>query len=175
MKPLPQGCPPVGSRCGARPPHRLFPLSPEFKAAFDIFVLGAEDGCISTKELGKVMRMLGQNPTPEELQEMIDEVDEDGERCGFILLSQGLSPCPKVWGAQRRLGALSVAHRRQDMCWGQPQPVGSNLQCCNFEGHQTPNFSTLSSGNIQAKRNHKNYYSYNDQVARADFEGLQIL
>uniref|UniRef100_A0A8C5R5L9 Troponin C, slow skeletal and cardiac muscles n=1 Tax=Leptobrachium leishanense TaxID=445787 RepID=A0A8C5R5L9_9ANUR len=47
-------------------------------AAFDIFVQDAEDGCISTKELGKVMRMLGQNPTPEELQEMIDEVDEDG-------------------------------------------------------------------------------------------------
>lgn len=39
----------------------------------------AEDGCISTKELGKVLRMLGQSPTPEELQEMIDEVDEDGE------------------------------------------------------------------------------------------------
>ncbi|MBN3319492.1 TNNC1 protein, partial [Atractosteus spatula] len=50
----------------------------KFKAAFDIFVQDAEDGCISTKELGKVMRMLGQNPTPEELQEMIDEVDEDG-------------------------------------------------------------------------------------------------
>lgn len=62
----------------------LFPLTAgrasraEFKAAFDIFVQDAEDGCISTKELGKVMRMLGQNPTPEELQEMIDEVDEDG-------------------------------------------------------------------------------------------------
>lgn len=55
------------------------PSDTEFKAAFDIFVLGAEDGCISTKELGKVMRMLGQNPTPEELQEMIDEVDEDGK------------------------------------------------------------------------------------------------
>ncbi len=50
----------------------------EFRAAFDIFVQGAEDGCISTKELGKVMRMLGQNPTQEELQEMVDEVDEDG-------------------------------------------------------------------------------------------------
>ncbi|MGH0129197.1 UNVERIFIED_CONTAM: hypothetical protein FKN15_037637 [Acipenser sinensis] len=50
----------------------------EFKAAFDIFIQDAEDGCISTKELGKVMRMLGQNPTPEELTEMIDEVDEDG-------------------------------------------------------------------------------------------------
>ena len=50
----------------------------EFKAAFDVFIQDAEDGCISTKELGKVMRMLGQNPTPEELQEMIDEVDEDG-------------------------------------------------------------------------------------------------
>uniref|UniRef100_A0A3Q3WW14 Troponin C, slow skeletal and cardiac muscles n=1 Tax=Mola mola TaxID=94237 RepID=A0A3Q3WW14_MOLML len=54
------------------------PLTTCFKAAFDIFVQDAEDGCISTKELGKVMRMLGQNPTPEELQEMIDEVDEDG-------------------------------------------------------------------------------------------------
>ncbi|XP_007893497.1 troponin C, slow skeletal and cardiac muscles-like isoform X2 [Callorhinchus milii] len=50
----------------------------EFKAAFDIFVQGAEDGCISTKELGKVMRMLDQNPSAEELQEMINEVDEDG-------------------------------------------------------------------------------------------------
>uniref|UniRef100_A0A4W5LWB2 Troponin C, slow skeletal and cardiac muscles n=1 Tax=Hucho hucho TaxID=62062 RepID=A0A4W5LWB2_9TELE len=50
----------------------------EFKVAFDIASQGAEDGCISTKELGKAMRMLGQKPTPEELQEMIDEVDEDG-------------------------------------------------------------------------------------------------
>lgn len=59
--------------------NTCLPVSPlEFKAAFDIFIQDAEDGCISTKELGKVMRMLGQNPTPEELQEMIDEVDEDG-------------------------------------------------------------------------------------------------
>uniref|UniRef100_A0A8C8JEK3 Troponin C, slow skeletal and cardiac muscles n=1 Tax=Oncorhynchus tshawytscha TaxID=74940 RepID=A0A8C8JEK3_ONCTS len=41
----------------------------EFKAAFDIACQDAEDGCISTKEFGKVMRTLWQiNPTPEELQ-----------------------------------------------------------------------------------------------------------
>ncbi|KAJ7316742.1 hypothetical protein JRQ81_002904 [Phrynocephalus forsythii] len=75
-------CACVGTRLRAACPHEVEQLTEEqkneFKAAFDIFVLGAEDGCISTKELGKVMRMLGQNPTPEELQEMIDEVDEDG-------------------------------------------------------------------------------------------------
>ena len=50
----------------------------EFKAAFDIFVEDSTDGTITTKELGKVFRMLGQSPTEQELQEMVDEVDEDG-------------------------------------------------------------------------------------------------
>ena len=50
----------------------------EFRAAFDIFVTDSEDGTITTKELGKVMRMLGQNPTENDLREMIEEVDEDG-------------------------------------------------------------------------------------------------
>ncbi|KAJ8258458.1 hypothetical protein COCON_G00174700 [Conger conger] len=49
----------------------------EFKAAFDMFDTDG-GGDISTKELGTVMRMLGQNPTREELDAIIEEVDEDG-------------------------------------------------------------------------------------------------
>lgn len=54
-------------------------IIPEFKAAFDMFDTDG-GGDISTKELGQVMRMLGQNPTREELDEIIEEVDEDGEK-----------------------------------------------------------------------------------------------
>ena len=36
------------------------------------------DGTISTKELGMVMNSLGQKPTPQELDNMISEVDIDG-------------------------------------------------------------------------------------------------
>ncbi|KAM9296913.1 troponin C, skeletal muscle [Gastrophryne carolinensis] len=49
----------------------------EFKAAFDMFDTDG-GGDISTKELGTVMRILGQTPTKEELDAIIEEVDEDG-------------------------------------------------------------------------------------------------
>ena len=49
----------------------------EFKEAFSLFDRDG-DGTITTKELGTVMRSLGQNPKEEELNDMINEVDCDG-------------------------------------------------------------------------------------------------
>ena len=56
----------------------VLPLFVEFKEAFSLFDKDG-DGTITTKELGTVMRSLGQNPTEAELQDMINEVDADGE------------------------------------------------------------------------------------------------
>jgi calmodulin len=52
----------------------------EFKEAFSLFDKDG-DGCITTKELGTVMRSLGQNPTEADLKDMINEVDADGKLC----------------------------------------------------------------------------------------------
>ena len=49
----------------------------EFRAAFELFDRD-RDGTITTKELGTVMKNLGQNLSETELEEMIKQVDLDG-------------------------------------------------------------------------------------------------
>eukprot|EP00116_Pleurobrachia_bachei_P010850 sb/3471112/ len=49
----------------------------EFRQAFNIFDKDG-DGSISTRELGSVMRSLGQNPSDKELRSMCNKVDVDG-------------------------------------------------------------------------------------------------
>lgn len=49
----------------------------EFKECFQMFDKDG-DGTIDTKELGAVMRSLGQFPDMEEIEEMVDDADEDG-------------------------------------------------------------------------------------------------
>uniref|UniRef100_A0A286XWI9 EF-hand domain-containing protein n=1 Tax=Cavia porcellus TaxID=10141 RepID=A0A286XWI9_CAVPO len=64
----------------------------EFKEAFPLFDKDG-DGTITTKELGTVLRSLGQNPTEAELQDMINEVDADGKSS-----CRRASPCDdKPW------------------------------------------------------------------------------
>merc|ERR1712156_12951 len=49
----------------------------KYKAAFNKFD-SDKDGVINGKELGKILRYIGQNPTEAEVQEMIEDADKDG-------------------------------------------------------------------------------------------------
>jgi len=49
----------------------------EFKEAFELFDKDG-DGRITAHELGIVMHSLGQTPTEQELVDMVNEIDEDG-------------------------------------------------------------------------------------------------
>lgn len=66
-------------------------------------------GTITTKELGTVMRSLGQNPTEAELKEMIREVDADGN--GTIDFPEFLSLMARKMKVGRRLVVAVVSPR----------------------------------------------------------------
>ncbi len=67
----------------------------EFREAFSLFDKDG-DGTITTKELGTVMRSLGQNPTEEELQEMINEVDVDGVYFNSDFVTKSKLKCKQI-------------------------------------------------------------------------------
>eukprot|EP01083_Nonionella_stella_P125891 380847_1 len=50
----------------------------EFKQAFELFDLN-KNGKITHKELKKIMQGLGQNPTEVEIDELVKEIDADGD------------------------------------------------------------------------------------------------
>ena len=66
----------------------------EFKEAFQLFDKDGS-GSISAQELGTVMRSLGQNPTEAELQDMINEVDSEGDGDGEIDFTEFLQMMAK--------------------------------------------------------------------------------
>ncbi|KAE8677037.1 Calmodulin [Hibiscus syriacus] len=63
-------------------------LVSEFREAFCLFDKDG-DGCITMEELAIAIKSLDQNPTEEELQNMIDEVDTNGN--GTIELGEFLN------------------------------------------------------------------------------------
>ena len=70
------------------------PFGSEYKPSNENFYTGQ----ITTKELGTVMRSLGQNPSESELQDMINEVDADNNgtidfpgKCTVIHWSQAIA------------------------------------------------------------------------------------
>lgn len=53
-------------------------FQPVYREAFELFDHDGS-GFITTEEIGVVMRRLGQNPSPQELNDMIRDVDADSK------------------------------------------------------------------------------------------------
>ena len=58
-------------------------LLPEYREAFNIFDRDGS-GTITSKELAIAMRSLGQNPSEDQLEKIMQEVDVDGNVFSFI-------------------------------------------------------------------------------------------
>ena len=83
----------------------------EFKEAFSLFDKDG-DGTITTKELGTVMRSLGQNPTEAELQDMINEVDADGTVLLYFTFLRNVeqtSPFDDLLGVSSKIASATSA------------------------------------------------------------------
>jgi len=86
-------------------------LTAEFKEAFDEFDKDGS-GSISTKELLGVMRSMGQNPTEDEVLELVMEVDLNGD--GTIDFPEFLQMMKKKSNEQEHLDDLREAFKMFD-------------------------------------------------------------
>ena len=57
----------------------------QYREAFSLFDKNG-DGTVSTKELGTIMRSLGQNPTEAELKDIVANVDKNGKIKSVIFI-----------------------------------------------------------------------------------------
>uniref|UniRef100_A0A3B3Z3E5 EF-hand domain-containing protein n=1 Tax=Poecilia mexicana TaxID=48701 RepID=A0A3B3Z3E5_9TELE len=107
---------------------RFLGRAKEFKEAFSLFDKDG-DGTITTKELGTVMRSLGQNPTEAELQDMINEVDADGN--GTIDFPEFLTMMARKMkdtdSEEEIREAFRVFDKRKSCCAAELRHVMTNL------------------------------------------------
>ncbi len=122
-----------GPECGfRRPPRRSrsLPPSPQpplrlagcprqagWKADKSVRASADGDGTISAHEIGAFLRSLGQNPTPEELDDIVNEVDVD--KSGTIDFPEFLGECSLLWLMEWAVAAGRARVRRR----GPPPPL----------------------------------------------------
>ncbi|KAL5008434.1 hypothetical protein ScPMuIL_014015 [Solemya velum] len=80
----------------------------EYREAFYMFDKDG-DGRITAKELGTVLRSLGQNPTAIEIRDMINEVDSDGN--GTIEFNEFLVMMAKKHSEQHDMHEITDAFK----------------------------------------------------------------
>lgn len=95
----------------------------EFQEAFNLFDRDG-DGLISAKELGSVLRTLGQTPTEAEVQALITEADTDGKGKFYV----GHCEC-LVKRTRRRMGLSKL---RRDRVETNPRATGTYANATVF-------------------------------------------
>eukprot|EP00927_Polykrikos_kofoidii_P081379 TRINITY_DN78691_c0_g1_i1.p2 TRINITY_DN78691_c0_g1~~TRINITY_DN78691_c0_g1_i1.p2 ORF type:complete len:148 (-),score=39.29 TRINITY_DN78691_c0_g1_i1:84-527(-) len=94
-------------------------LTNELKKVFALLV--RDDGCVTSKELGTIMRCLGHSPTEAELKDMVNEVDNDGSGAiDFAEFTSLITRRPREVSAKDELEEVwEVFDRDKDQVIGQ--------------------------------------------------------
>ena len=106
-----------------------------------------ENGIITTRELGAIMRSLGFNPTEEELQTMINEVDYDGEYSSEVFIFYAVSFSTFLQRTRWRLFSVHIL-------WFYDQQRWSKLLGHRCQNDTFFSFSPLPKGSMLLKSWH---------------------